>query len=151
LSLLAECSVFKLEGDDSNVRWIEFIEDILRIIRTVLVTDSGVVSTDDEVTDTVILANQSMKNRFTRSGIAHCSRHHREQGSLGDEIVLDNRGVAIHAHIGWNVPGLSFTDQGMNKEAITNFRSALAEILMRSVDRIPCLERCDSVPAARFE
>jgi len=60
----------KHRRDGQRIR-IKFVENLLRIISPVKVSDPGVIAPDDKMSAAIILAYDGMKDRLARAGIAH--------------------------------------------------------------------------------
>jgi hypothetical protein len=61
---------FDLKGPRSRSSFGELVEDLLSVERTVVVADSGMFATDDQVTTAVILTKNWMEQNFAETGRA---------------------------------------------------------------------------------
>src|SRR4030095_57632 len=74
-------SVVKKEWRDPQLLRFELVEDLMCVISSVVIPDTGVISSDDEMRATVVLTYQRMKDRFTWTGVPHRCWHDRQNGS----------------------------------------------------------------------
>ena len=143
--------MLELERGDGDFAGGELIKDVLGIVGAVVVSDPGMIASDDEMRDAVVLSYQSVEDRLARTGVAHGPRHDREHGASGDEVFFDDHLVATHSHFGGNIARLGLPHQGMNEQAITYLQGAFAQIFMRPVNGVAGLEGGDRLPAALGE
>src|SRR6266702_4384916 len=68
---------------DSQLVWLELVEDELRVVGAVVVADARVVAPDDEMRAAVVLAADRMPDRLPRARIAHGRREGREHDAVG--------------------------------------------------------------------
>ena len=73
------------------------------------------VSPDDEVTAAVVLAEDGVKQRFARAGVAHLHRVTRLDARAAHEVVLDQRIDRADAHVGRDVSGFQLAEQLMDQ------------------------------------
>ena len=92
-----------------------------------------------------------MEDRLARPGVAHRRGVDREQHAVGRVVVLDQRLVAAHAHVGGDVVGLRLADQRVDEEPVDALERRLGDVLVRAVDRVARLEADDRLPAALGE
>src|SRR4030095_14127109 len=65
-------SVIEKQWRNTQLLRFEFVENVMRIIRAVVVPHSRMIAAHNEMRAAVVLANQRMKDRFARTGVAHC-------------------------------------------------------------------------------
>src|SRR5258708_32674789 len=53
---------------------LKLVEDVVCVVSTVEVADSGMVAPDNEVRATIIFTNQGVEDRFAWSSVAHRGR-----------------------------------------------------------------------------
>src|SRR4030095_8311812 len=90
--------VVEEERGDTQLFGFELIEDVMRIISSIVVTHTGMIATDYEMRAAVILANQGMKDRFAWTGVAHRGRHDRKDRTIGRVVTGKNRFIRLQAH-----------------------------------------------------
>src|SRR6266542_6903673 len=144
-------SVVKNQWCNTQHFRFELDEDVLRVIRYVVATDSGMIATHDEVRAEVVLSNQSMKDRFARTGVAHCGRHNRKDRARCGIVSRKYGFIRLHTHICRNVVGFRFTHERMQKEPISNFQRTLLHVFMGAMNRIARLKTNDAPPATLQE
>src|SRR5437016_3040054 len=71
-------SVVEKQWRNTQLFRFKFIEDVMRVVSSVVVAHARMIATYDEMRAAVVLANQRMKHRFARAGVAHCGRHDRK-------------------------------------------------------------------------
>src|SRR5260370_23949154 len=81
--------VLELERRYPNFAWPKLIEDELGIVGSVVVSNPSVVSTNDKVGTPVILANQRVKDGFTRTGVAHRGRIDRQDRAVLWVVIVE--------------------------------------------------------------
>ena len=64
LARTAEERRLELERRDAEFLGREPVEDLLRVVRAIVVADAGMVASDDQMRDAVVLADQRMEDRF---------------------------------------------------------------------------------------
>src|SRR5437867_4449725 len=83
-AFLAMERVFKHQWCDAQFFRFEFFKNLLCIVGPIVIAYSSMVSTNNKVCATKILAYQRMENGFSRTGIAHGGRvHGQEHSALG--------------------------------------------------------------------
>ena len=110
--------MIKEHRDDAQLCRIELGKDVVRIIRSIIVADAGMVATDDEMRATIILAHQRVENGLARTSVAHRGRQYPEYDPVFWIVMLQQHFVTAHAYIGGNIIALCITYQGMQVEAI---------------------------------
>ena len=127
------------------------IENLLGLEQAVEVTYAGMVTTDDHLGDTVVLAEGGMQQGLTGTCIAHI------QGVAGlddvvlHEVVLDQAVDGLYPNVGGNVALLEVTDQGVDQHAIAHLDGDLGQELMGAVHGITQLQGSDVGPTALLE
>src|SRR5262245_44834987 len=96
----------------------QLIEDVMRIERTVIVADAGVVAPDDEVGAAEVLANEGMKHGLARARIAHLDRIARLNDRSWPEIIVNHRLDGPGANIGRNVASFQFPKHLMDENTV---------------------------------
>src|SRR6266498_3950604 len=144
-------SVVKKQWCNTQLFRFELVEDVLRVIRSVVATDSGMIATHDEVRAAIVLSNQRMKHRFPRTSVAHCGRHDRKDRARCGIVSRKYGFIRLHTHICRNVVGFRFTDERMQKEPISDFQRTLLYVFMGAMNRIARLKTNDAPPATLLE
>src|SRR3954447_11353546 len=151
LALVAPERVLEEERLDAELVDVDFVEDLLRVVGAVVVTDAGVVAPDDEVGAPVVPTCDRVEDGLARPGVVHLRREDAEDHPVVGVVVLHQDLVAAHPHVGRDVARLGLPDQRVDEEAIGDLEGALRQVLVRSVDRVPGLEGDDALPAALLE
>src|SRR5712692_1303095 len=133
-------------GRDAKLRGIEVREDMMRIIRAIVITDACMVTPDNEMRTSIVLAHERVENGFTRASIAHSSRQYAKNHAIRRIVVFQQDFVAAHAHVSRDIIALGITNQGMQEQAVNGLQGALLNVLMRSVYRVACLEAYNTFP-----
>src|SRR5258708_28934955 len=89
-----------------------------------------------------------MKDRCSRTGIAHGGRQHAQYNTVGGIVVLQQNLIATHTHIGGDIITLRITYEWMKIQPIDGLQRALLNILVRPVHRVTRLKADDPLPAA---
>ena len=147
----AEERVIEEQRRDAQLARRELAEDVVRVVRAVVVADTGVVAADDEVRAAVVLAHQRVEDRFARPGVAHRRRQHAQQHAILRVVVVEQDLVAAHAHVGRDVVVLGLADQRVQQQAVDDLERGLLEVLVRAVHRVARLEADDALPLALGE
>ena len=129
----------------------ELVEDELRVVRAVVVADAGVVAADDEVRAAVVLAADRVPDRLARARVAHRRRERREQDAVRRVVAVEQRAVAVDAHVHGHVVRLRVADERMHEQPVHGLERDLRQVLVRAVDRVARLESDDALPAALGE
>ena len=124
------------------------VEDLLRVVGAVVVTDAGVVAADDEVRRAVVAADDRVEDRLARTGVAHLRRVDAEHDPVVRVVVLHQDLVAAHPHVGRDVAALGLADQRVDEEPVADLERRLGQVLVGAVDRVAGLEGDDPLPAA---
>src|SRR5262249_17292722 len=83
----------------------ELVEDGLRIIGAVIVADTGMIASDNEMRTAEVLANERVKERLARTGIAHFDRVAGLDDRSRAKIIVDHRLDCPGANFGRYVAG----------------------------------------------
>ena len=67
-----------------------FLENGLRVEGAIVVTDTGVVASDDEVGGAHVLAKIGVQHRFAGSGIEHVETVSGNHGAVGRKVEFDH-------------------------------------------------------------
>ena len=129
----------------------ELVEDELRVVRAVVVADSGVVPADDEVRAAVVLAADRVPDRLARPGVAHRCRERREEHAVLGVVAVEKRPVAVDANVDRDVVGLRVADERMDEQPVDGLERDLRQVLVRAMDRVAGLEPDDALPASLGE
>jgi hypothetical protein len=133
------------------------LDEDLSIIRTVVVltllvlTGTGVVTTDDEVGSTVVLSDNGMPESLTGTTHAHSKGKEGEGGHAvgvsGQESLVDtDTGEVV------NVTGLGETDDGLDEDVgLLRAGSADRQLTVSTVHGVSGLESNDLLPAELVE
>src|SRR6185436_18675247 len=81
-STAIECVVEEKRGDP-QLSWFKLVEDVMRVVSTVVVSYSRMIAAHNEMGAAVVFPNQRMKDGFARPGIAHRGRHDRKDCARG--------------------------------------------------------------------
>ena len=90
----------------------KLLKDLLCFKRTVVVAYARMVAPHDEMSAAVIFPDQGVKDRLARTGIPHPGRIERQQGPLGNKVMIDQGLVALKPHFGRDIVGFGFSHQG---------------------------------------
>jgi hypothetical protein len=146
----------ELDHLDTKLLLVLLDED-LSIIRTVVVltllvlTGTGVVTTDDEVGSTVVLSDNGMPESLTGTTHAHSKGKEGEGGHAvgvsGQESLVDtDTGEVV------NVTGLGETDDGLDEDVgLLRAGSADRQLTVSTVHGVSGLESNDLLPAELVE
>src|SRR5262249_35031746 len=107
---------FQRLGDKSAVP--QLIEHVVRVERTVVAADAGMVAPDDKMRAAEVLANKGMQQRLTRTGIAHLDWIACLNDRFGAEIIVDHRLDRASADFGWNIACFQFPEHLMNENTV---------------------------------
>src|SRR5262245_32158062 len=125
----------------------ELIKDIVRIKGPVIITNAGVVASDNEMRATKVLANEGVKQRLARTRIAHLDRIARLHDRPAAEIILDHCANRPGADIGRNVAWLQFSEHLMDENAVRYLQRDFYQVFVTAVHGIASLEGDDPRPA----
>src|SRR6516162_8977952 len=92
-----------LQGPGMQCAGPELIENVLRIIRTIVVADASVVAAYDKVRTAEVLANKRMQQRLPRTRITHLDRITGLDHRSGPKIIVDHGLNCPGANVGRNV------------------------------------------------
>ena len=109
------------------------------------------VTPDDHVGATKVLAEDTVEQAFARSAVAHIERVATHDHSVLDEVILDEGLDALDANVGRDVTGLQVADQLMNVQSVADLDGNLRQVLVRSVHGIAQLKRRYGFPALLLE
>src|SRR5918999_3014465 len=158
LTGLAEETVFELERPYSEFTGLELFEDLLGVVSPVVVADTRMVSTNDEMRHPVVLTKQRMPDRFARPPVPHGCREYRQDDAVLRVVVVHQNSIALHTNVGRNVVPFGAADKRMDHQAVNDLECDLRQVLMRSVDRVPGLKgnhrlpppACDLLPQLQW-
>ena len=147
LALVAPESVFEHQRLDAEFVDVDVVEDLLRVIGAVVVTGTGVVTTDDEVGRAVVAADDRVEDGLAGAGVVHLRRLDAEHDTVTRVVILHQDFVAAHANVGRDVAGLRLADQRVDEQSVTGLERGLGQVLVGPVDRVTGLEGDDLLPA----
>src|SRR5438445_4916768 len=133
--------IFEGERGDSDFGWGKILENLLRIVRTIIIAHSGMVTSDDKMCTAIITPHDGVQNRLARSAIAHMRRHHSQHRPSLGIVELEQYFVGFHPHRRRHVVALGLAYQRMKQETIASFKRRLLNILMRPMGWVTGLER----------
>ena len=148
LALVAPERVLEEQRRDAELLGVDVVEDPLRVVGAVVVTDAGVVAAHDEVGAAVVLADDRVKDSLTRAGVMHLAGVDPEHHVVRVVVVVHEDLVALHPHVSGDVALLGLADQRVDVEAVADLERGLGQVLVRPVDRVAGLEGDDALPAA---
>src|SRR5262249_35784955 len=128
-------------------------EQLLRFVRSVkrfaigILARAGVVAADNEVSASVVFADERVPDGFAWAAHAHGER---DKGEFGGAGWIFSKQMLVTADAGEviDIAGLGHTDNRMDKEACFNlFRGPEGKFDMRAVHRVAGLEGNDAAPA----
>ena len=96
----------------------KLVENVLQIVGTVVVADTGMIASDNKMRTAEVLTNERMKQRLARTGIAHLDRIAGLNDRSGAKIIVDHRLDGPGANLGRYVAGLQFPEHLMNENAV---------------------------------
>ena len=114
-ALLAVKSMFELERDNAEGIGFELVEDLLSGVGIVVISDTGVIATDDNVRASVVLATNRVENGLSWSGIPHGGRERSKQNTIFGKVVLDHGVVALHPDFCRDVSRFGLADERVDK------------------------------------
>ena len=148
LAFVAPEGVLEEQRRDPELVDVDVVEDPLRVVGAVVVTDARVVTADDEVRAAVVAADDRVQHRLTRAGVVHLARVDAEHHVIGVVVVVHQDLVAAHPHVSGDVALLGLADQRVDVQPVADLERGLGEVLVRPVDRVAGLEGDDPLPAA---
>jgi hypothetical protein len=147
-----------LEGNDLDAELVTVLLDgVLCVVRTVEVltlavaAGTGVVTADDEVGSTVVLADNGVPDGLTRTTHTHSQRKQTEDGhavgvAVHDGLVDTDTGEVV------NVTGLGETDDGVDKHVgLSGAGSNDGQLTVSAVHGVTGLESDNLGPAELLE
>ena len=145
---LAEERGVELDRGHAELVRGEAVEHGVRVERPVELAHAGVIASDEQMRDAVVLARQRVEERFARSRVAHGGGEGGEHRAVGRVVRFDQGLVGAEAHRGGDVVVFGLADEGMDDEAVRELQCELGQVLMGAVDGVPGLEARDPPPAA---
>jgi hypothetical protein len=145
-----ECPI-DLERLDMKIRIVDFIEYFLSFEGPIIIANTSMISSYDQVAAAVVLSKNRMKNGFSRPPISHLHRIDFENDTITGIVILEQNVIAFHTDFSRNVIRLEFTDKGMDQDAITHFKRNFCAVLVASMDGIARLKSGDRIPSSLFE
>src|SRR3989442_3629571 len=142
-----EC-VIEEQRYHSNFFRFELIEDVMCIIATVVVADTGVIAPNDKMRTTIVFSNQRMKDCFARAGIAHRRGQDRKNRACRRIVAGENHFVRLKAHVRGQIIGFGFANQRVQEQSIRDLERAFLYVLVGAMNGVACLKRYDSPPTA---
>ena len=143
--------MLELQRRDPDLLRIELFEDLLRLVRAVVVPDARVIASDDEVSAAVVAPHDRVENGLARPRVAHRCRKHGEQYAIRGVVALQQDLVAADADVGRNVVGLRLAHDRVNQQPVGHLERALGQVFVGAVDRVSRLKRDDGIPASLLE
>ncbi len=129
---------------DQFLGGVRFIEGLPELI----LARPGVVTTDDEMAATVVLADEGMPQRLARASHAHRQIEQTQGGGLLGIGFFQQVFVAAHPRIVIGIAGFGQTDRRVNQQiGLGLLHGAHGQFLMGAMHRVPGLERHDPPPA----
>ena len=126
----------------------EAVEHGVRVEGAVELAHAGVIASDEQVRDAVVLARQRVEERFARSRVAHGGGEGGQDRAVLGVVPGHQRLVGLEARGRGHVVALRLAHQGMEDEAVRDFEGHLGEVLVRAVDGVARLEPGHALPAA---
>jgi hypothetical protein len=123
----------------------------MRVERSVVLADAGMVAPDDEVRAAVVLPEKRVQQGLARPGVAHVERVARLDHRAATEVLLDQHGDGARAHLRRDVARLHGAKQRVHQHAVAYLDRRLDQLLVRALHRVACLERGDPAPAQALE
>src|ERR1700686_2037140 len=121
----------------------QLIEDVMRIEGAVVVADAGMVSPNDKVRAAEVLANEGMKQRLARTGIAHFDGITRLNDRSRAEIIIDHRLDCAGTNIGGDIACFQFSKHLMDKNSVRYLDRNFRQVFVAAMHGISRLERGD--------
>src|ERR1051326_2573319 len=91
---------------DRDAALRNLVENMLRVERTVIVSEPSGITAEHEDRAAEILPQHRMQQRFARAGIAHFNGIAGLYDRAWDEIVFDKSIDGFRSYFGWNIAGL---------------------------------------------
>jgi hypothetical protein len=104
---------------DSQGFRIEFIENVVRIVRAVVVSNSCMITPDYEMGAAIVLPDDCVKYGLSRAGIAHRRGIDRQKSPRPGKVVFEHRLVTAHSNIRGNVVRFCLAHQRMKQKPST--------------------------------
>jgi len=124
-ALLAVEGMLELQGDDADLIYREFVEDLLCLVCSVVLANAGVVTANDDMCTAIVLPADGVKDRLVRASVAHWggvrSKHH----AIRREVVVDCRVVALHSYRGRDVSLFGLSDERVDEQPVHHLQGAL--------------------------
>ena len=136
---------------DPEVGRVELVEDSLRVVGAVVVSDTRMVAPDDEVRAAVVLARHRVEDRLARPGVPHRRRKDAEHDAIFRIVVVDEHLIALHARRRRDVVALGLADERVQQQAVADLERRLLDVFVRAMNRIPRLESDDPAPSTLGE
>ena len=124
---------------------------MVRVERTVIIPDTGVIAADELLRAAVILSEKRVQERFPGTRVTHVERVAGVDDGILDKIVLDERIDGTGTHARGDVSGLEPAEQRVNEHAVAHLDADLGEILVGAMHGIAGLKRRHFRPAALLE
>src|SRR5215210_7909708 len=153
LALEAEEGVFEEEGGQSDLPFLELVEDVLGVVVAVervaarVLAWPGVVAAHDEVGAAVVLAADRVEDRLAGSPVAHRRGEDGQHRPVLRVVALQDRLVGTHPDVGGDVRGAGLPDQRVEEQPVYYLEGALLDVLVRAVHGVTRLETDDALPA----
>ena len=109
------------------------------------------VTADDQVRASEVLADDGVQQGFARARVAHLDRVSGLDHRVGAKVVVDHGGDGARPDLGRDIALLKLAEHLMDEDAVRHLYRDLDEVLVAPVHGIARLESGDSRPAALLE
>src|SRR5207245_666439 len=109
------------------------------------------VTSNNEMRTSIVLAHERMEDGFTRTSIAHGGWQNPQNNAISRIIVFQQYFIAAHTYLGWNIIVFGDAHQRVQEQAIDGLKSTFLDVLMRPVHRIASLETDYAFPTALYK
>src|SRR5882724_11165604 len=94
------------------------VEDLLRGVRSIVVSYPGMVPADNEMGAAEVLPHDGVEDCFPRAGITHLSVERGQHGALAQIIMLHECVVGAENHLVLEIASLLAADDGINENTV---------------------------------
>src|SRR4029079_10176453 len=136
--------VVKKQRRNSELRRIKLVKDVVRVIGPVVVANTSVIATNNEMRAAVVLTDQGMKDSLAWSCIAHRCWHHGQNSSCSGVVLRENLFVRTHSDISRHIVQFGVADERMKQKTIGNLECAFLNVFMCAMYGIARLKRNDA-------
>ncbi len=132
-----------------STRWHFLLEDGLCVEGAVIITDTGMVTANNQMAATAVLAKYRMQNGFTGTGVQHVKTVTGNHHGVGREIHFHHFANGGITHVGRNITRFQLAQQHMNQDTVSVqcFLGHAAQFFVGAMHRVTGLESDYIIPA----